>query len=783
MSVSSSLSGVGSSGSSSALPTLGSTGAVGSINFTGISSGLNTNQIIQELLQADQIPITNLQSQGAAIQAQLVAVQTYAANLQAVGSAAQALNTASAFNPVTSNSSDSTVATITTTSGAAQGNYQLSITQLAQAEKISSAAQQDSTTALNLTGTLVVDGQGVQVGTGDTLNSIAQKINTLNLGVTASVINGGTGQTYLTLSSNNSGAANRVQIADLQGNVAQTLGLIGGAATVRNGTGGTANGYAFSSQATDLSTQLNATGLGSDTFAINGVNVTVDPTTTTLQGLASAINGASTGATASIVTATDTNGDTTYQLKLTGATTVTDTGGLLQGVGILQKGYSDELLQGQDANFSLDGIQLTNASNSITGVIQGATLQLLKGTQATPGTSTISLTENTSQVVTNVQNFVTAYNNLTSFVSQSSQLDTTTYATGPLFGDPTVAQIQGTLSSQLFTPVPGLPAPYNNLSSIGLGFDQNGNLTFDSSQLQTALAQNPTAVQNLFLAQGSGSAANLNYVSSTSSSVPTGNAQYAVNITQAASESSFTAATAQTQPLAASELLTFNGALFGNTNYELLLQSGETQQGIVNQINSDATLKGDVVASVQNGNLVITSKKFGANGNFSLSSDTAADASSSGIQGGTYSAGLDVEGTINGETASGSGQYLTGASGNATTAGLQISYSGTATGAVGSITFNNGIGALINNSVAGFTDPTNGVVTNEENSFNNQITGIGTQITSLQQDMTAQQTQLQTEFANMETALAQLQNEQKQLNAVLGNTLGSSNTSSSSNGA
>jgi flagellar hook-associated protein 2 len=780
---STSLSGLGSStgtsaatSGSSSLPTLGSSSAVGAINFTGIASGLNTNAIIQELLQADQIPITDLQNQQTAIQAQLSAVQTYATNLQAVQTAAQALNAAGAFNPVTSTSSNTSAATITTTTGAAVGNYDLSITQLAQAEKISSAAQTDATSALNLTGTLVIDGQGVNVGASDTLTTIAQKINQLGAGVTASIINGGTGSTYLTLSSNSTGASNKIQIADLQGNVAQSLGLIGGTATVRDSTGGDATGYAFSSQTDNLAAQFSATGLSSDTFAINGVNVTVDPNSTTLQGLASAINAAGTGATASIVSSTSSTGSAQYQLKISGATTITDSGSLLQGVGILQQGYSSEILQGQDAQFTLDNIQLTSSSNTVTSVIPGATLQLLEGTKATPGTTTLSLSENTSQVTTTVQNFVTAYNNLVGYVSQESQLNTSNYATGPLFGDATVSQIQGQLASQLFTPVPGLQPPYNNLAAIGLGFDQTGNLTFDSSQLTNALAANPTAVQNLFLAQGSGSTQQLNYISSTSATVPSGSGNYAVNITQAASEGTYTASTAQTAPLAQSELLTFNGALFGNTNATLLLQQGETQQDIVNQINSDATLGPDVTASIQNGLLTITSKQYGTNGNFTVTSDTAASASSSGIQGGTYTTGVDVAGTIDGEAATGAGQYLTGNKGNTNTAGLQISYTGSATGAVGSISFNNGVAAELNNAITGFLDPTSGLVTNEENSFNSQISDINTQITALQQQMSAQQSQLQTEFSNMETALAQLQTEQKQLAAETGSTSSSSSS-------
>ena len=59
-----------------------------------------------------------------------------------------------------------------------------------------------------------------------------------------------------------------------------------------------------------------------------------------------------------------------------------------------------------------------------------------------------------------------------------------------------------------------------------------------------------------------------------------------------------------------------------------------------------------------------------------------------GCQGGGLGQGIHVEGfagTINGETATGAGQFLTGDTANATTSGLQIQYTGSSTGLVGTI--------------------------------------------------------------------------------------------------
>lgn len=762
----------------------GSTGTGGPISFSGVASGLNTTSIIQALLQADQIPITNLQNQESTLNTNLSALQQFAQGLQAFGQAASALNSAAAFNPINASSSDSTVATLTADNTANAGTYSLTVTQLAQAGKISSAAQTDTTSALNLAGTMVINGHGVQVVASDSLTSIAQKINGLSAGVTASVINGGTGSAYLTVTANQSGAANAIQVADMQGNVAASLGIITASDAVRvAGSGGGATSYSFSSQSTSLASMLNANSIGSQSFSINGVAVNFDPNSTTLQGLANDINAANTGATASISTTKDANGNTTYQLALTGMTSFTDTSGFLNSIGVLQHGYGNQILQAQDAKYTLDNLNLTSSTNTVTGVIQGVTLQLLKGTPSSPASTTLNLTQDESTVDKSVQGFVSAYNALQSYVAQNSQLDTTTFNTGPLFGNSTVQSVQSQLSNNLFQTIPGLPNGFNNLASIGFGLDQNGNMTLNQSTFDNAMHTNPQAVAQLFQATGTSSNSAISYVSDGSKTVSSGTGSYAINISQAATEGVFTASAAQTQPLAANELLTFGGSLLGNTNYELLLSQGETQSQVASQINSDSTLKNLVNASVVNGKLTITSKKYGANGNFTLTSDTSASSSSSGLQGGTLMTGLDVAGTINGEPATGTGQFLTGNSGNATTDSLQIQYTGSATGNVGSITFNKGVGAALNDLVGSLTDPANGMITAAENTINTQITNITSQITQLQQTEQQDQANLQNEFNAMETAISNLRNQAAQMNAILGNTSSSTTSTTPTNAA
>lgn len=115
---------------------------------------------------------------------------------------------------------------------------------------------------------------------------------------------------------------------------------------------------------------------------------------------------------------------------------------------------------------------------------------------------------------------------------------------------------------------------------------------------------------------------------------------------------------AQTAASTESETLTFSGALFGSEPVNLLIAAGSTQQDIVNQINNDPRLRNRVVASVENGKLVIRAVNYGSASNFTVVSDKEASSSNSGIGTTPINAeGQDVAGTINGEAATGVGSF------------------------------------------------------------------------------------------------------------------------------
>lgn len=750
---------------------MSTSGSISGINFAGLSSGIDTASIISKLVSLESRPLQTYQSRLTDLQSQQAVFAGLKSQLQGISTSASALNAPLAFNPVRATSSDTTVASLTGSSNAAAGIYSLTVSRLAQAQKIASSAQTDTTTALNKAGTFEINGKVVQVAATDSLQKIAQNINGAGAGVTASLIDGGSGHAYLTIAANSTGLANKMQIADITGSVLGSLGVLSGAASPRETITNGVTSENFSSQSQTLGQLLPNSGLTTASFQVNGNTVNVDFSTDTLASLATKITAA--GSPSAVRSVTDSSGNSTYKLDIVssvGGDTFTDSQNVLQALGVLQQAPASQLVQAQDASYTLDGVPLTSATNVITTAIPGATLTLLKGDATTPTTSTLSLTKDTTAIQQSIQAFADAYNSTIDYIGQYSSFDSKSFDSGPLFGDPTAQQVVSGVSSLLFTSMPGATGAYKNLASVGFGLDEDGKITVDSSKLADAINNSPDSLKSLFETLGSSSATGLSYITA-GNSTKTGT--YDVKITALPTYASYTALGTQTVPTTTAETLTFSGALIG-TNILLAVPQGTDQAGLINLINNDSRLKALVSAGTDgNGHLKLTSLKQGTIGNFSVSSnlgDGTGDVSGIGPgTDGTIVLGTDIQGTINGETATGGPNgMLTGSTGNANTSGLQVQYLGTSLGSVGQVTVNKGIAATIGDMIVQYTDPINGMLAARDQAFTNEEDDINASITKLQAQVQELTAQLQTKFANMETAIAQLQQQGQQISQGFG---------------
>jgi flagellar hook-associated protein 2 len=271
-----------------------------------------------------------------------------------------------------------------------------------------------------------------------------------------------------------------------------------------------------------------AIGTGTLQVSIGGQNfsVAVNSANNTLSGIASTINSAAgnPGVTATVINGTD-GAHLVLSSTLTGAANTisvaeTDGGNALSALTYSAGGTTNytQNAAAQDAQFSISGIPHTSASNTIDDAISGVTLNLLAPTTTTTGTgtgtgtatpATLSITNDTSAISTNVSAFVDAYNTMVGSISSLNSYDQTTNTAGPLLGDALLSGIQNDIRSTLYSVVNTGSSTYNSLASVGITTNSDGTLTFNSTKFNAALSAAPGAVSSLFSSTG-GVAATLN---------------------------------------------------------------------------------------------------------------------------------------------------------------------------------------------------------------------------------------------------------------------------------
>ncbi len=193
----------------------------------GLMSGINYNDMIDQIMTLERKPITLMQGRQSDYNKKISVYGDLSSKLAALKAAAEGLKTATAFYARKASSSDATVFDATATSSAAAGNYSITVTALAQAHRVaSSTVAAESTTVSVASGNFSFhvgaagDTTTVAVDATTTLANLRDAINAQNGDAEATIINDGTGY-RLVLTSKTSGAANAITVT---GNVT-SLGL------------------------------------------------------------------------------------------------------------------------------------------------------------------------------------------------------------------------------------------------------------------------------------------------------------------------------------------------------------------------------------------------------------------------------------------------------------------------------------------------------------------------------------------------------------------------------
>jgi len=241
-------------------------------------------------------------------------------------------------------------------------------------------------------------------------------------------------------------------------------------------------------------------------------SVTVSATDS-VRVIAAAINSANAGVTASVL-----NDGTSERLVVRSASTgaasgfsITPTDG---NAALAAYGFTDSTVtapsssgmfmgqSGQDASLEVNGVALTSATNTMTNVMPGVSLQLL---QTTTSAVDIAVTQDTEAVEKNIQSFVDAYNALSKTVAEATKYVAATKTGGPLQGDSTTVGLQNALRSMLGSNSTG--STFANLSEIGLERQTDGTLKVNATKLSAA-ELDMTNLQKLFTADNANASTN-----------------------------------------------------------------------------------------------------------------------------------------------------------------------------------------------------------------------------------------------------------------------------------
>lgn len=195
------------------------------------------------------------------------------------------------------------------------------------------------------------------------------------------------------------------------------------------------------------------------------------------------------------ITATIMDNRLVLQDKSTGERSFTVSGSAKDGVGL---GDGAELRLGQNAEFSLNGIDVVSQSNKVEDVVEGVTFDLL---QETDTEVRLSLQNDTSKVKTAVKDFVSQYNSLMSLISDKVSVgdpSAENNETGALAGDSTLVRLQSELRN-LVAPAFSSLGSSVRAHDVGLSItDRAGTLALDETQFDELLAKDPEALKDFF---------------------------------------------------------------------------------------------------------------------------------------------------------------------------------------------------------------------------------------------------------------------------------------------
>ncbi|MFK7828961.1 MAG: flagellar filament capping protein FliD [Congregibacter sp.] len=603
---------------------------------TGIGSGLDIESLVTQLVAAEGAPAeARLVRREAQLTSQLSAFGSLQGSLSNIQTSLTTLSNLSTFSQRSSSSSNSAALGISASSSAASGSYSVQIDQLAQTQSLASGSFTDLTDV---------------VGEGEL---------TFRFGTATLTPPEGETQTF-------------------------------------------------------------------DAFSVNPerdtATITIDSANNTLEGLRDAVNEADIGVSAAIVndgsgfrllfSSTETGAENAIEIQVndTGDANSTDENGLSRLAFNTGANNLSQTTAALDANFTINGLNITSAGNSVSDVIDGVDLTLRETTESPVD---ISVAENTGAARSAIESFVNTFNSFVGVANNLTAYNAGSDSAGPLQGDFSARSIISQVRSAITGTASGFGGAFNSLSELGVRTESDGTLSIDNAVLSSAIEDNFDDIAGVFAELGVVSDGGVEFIGS---SEATQVGSYDVEITQIATQGLLEAA-AITAPSALSPLVidadndSFTISVNGTSSGTISLTQGDYESGealaaeIQSRINGDTDLQASgasvTVAFSADNRLILTSETFGSESEISIESIDTNSASSLGLSVAAGVAGQDVQGLIGGIEATGVGQILRAAEGSAS-AGMSLLITGGDLGSRGSVDFSSGIAVALSSVISGF---------------------------------------------------------------------------------
>ena len=690
------------------------------LTATGIGSGLDVESLVAQLVLSDVQPAEQrINLTEAKFQAQISAYGSVKGALSSFQTAASSAAQASQYMAFSATSSSPDILTASASASAMAGNYEVEVTNLAASQSLSSVAFDATTDAV---------GEG-----------------TLSITLGAS--------SYL--------AANDLSNPD-------TISAF----TAKEGA--------------------------------SAVNVVIDSSNNTLAGLRDAINAADAGVTASIINdgsgyrlvlqSKETGAENGFNLSVADADGVdTDTSGLSRFAFFRAEDGSsttnlDHNKAASDASFTINGLQISSASNSVSTAIEGVTLKLSE-TTSDGGSVAINIARDTAKAKNALNTFVNNFNELTKTLNSFTNYDAEAGKGSLLTGDSTLRTLSRTIRNYLNDAVSN-GGSYSTLAELGLTTKVvDGTLEIDDTKLQKVLDEDPSDIARVLAAFGTPTNNNVRFISGSSATVE---GTYSVSVTETPVSAGYwvagAALTSEPEFNGSGSNAKFDIAVDGLGTQTITLSSNYRIGGSNNTFDAAeaSAMADDIKALIDSafgvapGDPSITTVTFEA-GVLKITSATSGSASSIsvtptagfetgntllGIDGGTSTAGTSTLGYfINGEAASESDGILTGAVGT-DVEGLQLEILGNAVGNLGTISFSRGIAVQVNSLITDLL-ASDGLIEARLDGLNSSVKDLESQREALELRANALEKRYRNQFNGLETLIAQLNTTQTFLSQAL----------------